>query len=104
MGKPGAASRKRQQPAPLPEQREWLRNDSGASPAPLLAGEVKKGSWFREAGDFQRSLLVERRRLNPGFFSFKRNLSSSEAAPGGSGRRGGYRNLFQKFFRNRVVI
>jgi hypothetical protein len=26
---------------------------------------VKKVSWSREAGDFQRSLLVKRRRLKP---------------------------------------
>jgi hypothetical protein len=70
MDKPGAAGRKRQQTAPLPKQREWLRNVSGASLAPLPWGEVKKVSWFREAGDFQKSLLEQRRRLDPGFFSF----------------------------------
>jgi hypothetical protein len=41
---------------------------------------VKKGSWFREAGDFQRSRLVERWRLNPGFFSFYWGITFLEDA------------------------
>jgi len=59
-----------------------------------LRERVKKVPWFREAGDFQRSLLVERRRLNPGFFSLYRKLTSLEAAPGASGYQGGNQNPF----------
>ena len=38
---------------------------SGRKSGAVPAGGVKKVSWYREAGEFQRSLLVQRRRLNP---------------------------------------
>ena len=81
------------------------RNVPDGCPAPFPAGEVKKVPWYREAGDFQRSLLVERRRLNPRLlFVLPPVLPSLRVRLAYLVIRVGDQSLFQHLLLHRFVI